>query len=570
MFARTLIITFEEGLGPSIVYANPQPKDAEDEAELMNIAIKLYAMIGRNPRTGVLNYIHIPDNPALMCAFILKKLAVEKSTDTRLRKYGVNLFVGLIFPYKEYKLNIRYHSQISETINTYLAPFNVIEQLNAEAFQFPSPLHPHSFLSLHHVINHHLQQWLQQDVPSTKELKKLKITKELLIEKLLEHSPIITLIIDKNGKIVFSSPNATKMFECSINEVLGRRLQVFLTPLHMKTRELFESIHLADIVSLTINSTTTIPFYVQNSGNKTFYFEALVSTIFIKNLPFIILQLIDVFDASTHEKRADSRLFETVMSEIPGNLLIVDKKYRIIYVSPYSQDIIKYSPAQLMGVSLFSIITEKDHNRIKNILKTEKKRKSIEITTEMVTKKDEHIPVLLKIRPFYIDKKITGKIISFFKLRELDQIDRFQQDLYKKFKQIIDNIPLPLVIINQRGLIIYINDLFTQIFGYQKKDILNQPIWVIVPPEETAILKTLVKSLFQRPISEERELAATKSRTCLDVTKYIECVRLTVNTKTGKPFSTHLHVKSVETDESLHENTKTGTAQTAVFLIHCE
>ncbi|MGE4159316.1 MAG: PAS domain S-box protein [Planctomycetota bacterium] len=101
------------------------------------------------------------------------------------------------------------------------------------------------------------------------------------------------------------------------------------------------------------------------------------------------------------------------------------------------------------------------------------------------------------------------QLIRGFKSMTLDLVES-----EKSFRQVIDNAPVAMLIVSQEGKIVYVNRLFTEVFGYGTDAILGQAIEILLPEryraQHPALRMGYVKAPDIRRMGAGRDLFALK------------------------------------------------------------
>jgi PAS domain S-box-containing protein len=80
-------------------------------------------------------------------------------------------------------------------------------------------------------------------------------------------------------------------------------------------------------------------------------------------------------------------------------------------------------------------------------------------------------------------------------------IERALRKSEERFRQVVEAAPNAMVMINQNGLIEMVNAQAERVFGYERQELLGQPIEILVPERFRRAHPGLRGSFFSGPVS---------------------------------------------------------------------
>ncbi len=136
----------------------------------------------------------------------------------------------------------------------------------------------------------------------------------------------------------------------------------------------------------------------------------------------------------------------------------------------------------------------------------------LEIDGEVFWRPDgSHFAVNYHVTPLYEDGDLVGSMVIF---RDVSERLRFQEELEAREKQVIqliDLAPDPMIVVDTRGVIEMVNRRVEAIFGYEREDLLGQPIELLVPirfaVHHPELVQGYVDNMLSRPEGEEQQAA---------------------------------------------------------------
>ena len=109
---------------------------------------------------------------------------------------------------------------------------------------------------------------------------------------------------------------------------------------------------------------------------------------------------------------------------------------------------------------------------------------------------------------------------------------KFAED---KFERLIESVPNAIIIVNQLGKIILLNSQAEKLFGYSRKELINQPVEILVPEQfrirHSEDRNNFISNPQARPMGQGRELFGRR--------------------KDGIEFPVEIGLKPVQTEKGL-------------------
>ncbi|MFX1516958.1 MAG: ATP-binding protein [Promethearchaeota archaeon] len=156
---------------------------------------------------------------------------------------------------------------------------------------------------------------------------------------------------------------------------------------------------------------------------------------------------------------------EEIFRSIDEGLILEDENFRIIYLNPKAEEILRYTTEELKNKSYATIIS--DDSIFKVHTETKKQRDGIRSSyrAELLTKDETKLPVLIHAAPFYRDNTFKGIMFAFTNLFPIIKIEEEILELKEYHQTMLDNLPVGIIGINTDKQIDYINKHFTQWSG---------------------------------------------------------------------------------------------------------
>ncbi|MBK5251658.1 MAG: PAS domain S-box protein [Peptostreptococcaceae bacterium] len=174
------------------------------------------------------------------------------------------------------------------------------------------------------------------------------------------------------------------------------------------------------------------------------------------------------------------QLFEGSMDAIA----LIDTNQKIVDSNLFFEKIFGYSAEESKGKSIEELIVPKEYlKESTGLMKKILTGKPIKEEIKRISKNGEVIEVEVAGHPILVDGEAVGIIVNYRDIRErkrmLEEIEK--QGAY--FKQLYDNSPLGIVIIDTQERVVDVNKGFCKIFEYEKAETIGEFINDLIAPE---------------------------------------------------------------------------------------
>jgi len=191
----------------------------------------------------------------------------------------------------------------------------------------------------------------------------------------------------------------------------------------------------------------------------------------------IITILRDITDQKEAEQklRASEEKYRYLIENAFEGVWVIDSNADTVLVNPSMAHILGYSAEEMIGESLFSFMDEKAVKITKNHLEKRKQGISEERDAEMIHKNDKK--VFLRIRPTPIFNHLGEYEGTYAFLANIIQRKSAEQKLKeseKKFRNLFENSPNIIILLDQKGVILDFNQLFLNKFNFEKKELVGK------------------------------------------------------------------------------------------------
>lgn len=181
-----------------------------------------------------------------------------------------------------------------------------------------------------------------------------------------------------------------------------------------------------------------------------------------------------------------SKRLKELIESVDDWLWEIDRTGRYTFSSPQCENIIGYPPEEVIGKTPLDFMTSGDAERVKNRFKSllEKPDTFRLIETEHLHKDGHQVFINTSASPFFDSNN------NFLGYRGVDRditpivtLESQEKILLKALNQMAE----ASLMVDTNLCITYVNKAFCSLFGYQKEDIIGQPIHIMNPPETDSL-----------------------------------------------------------------------------------
>ena len=212
---------------------------------------------------------------------------------------------------------------------------------------------------------------------------------------------------------------------------------------------------------------------------------------------------------------SESYVFSLIDSS-PDPLLVINQEGEILIVNNQLKNVFGYDKEELIGKKIELLLPETIRNKHISLRDSFFDNPSIRLMGEdrnlkAVRKNGEVFPVEVSLSPIPEQQQVIAIVRDITKRKELDNKLAVRD---KYITALMDSTPDPLLVVNNSGEIIIINQQLTEVFGYEKEELIGKKIEELLPQEFRSGHINVRNNFFDKPsvrmMGEDMELKALR------------------------------------------------------------
>jgi PAS domain S-box-containing protein len=186
----------------------------------------------------------------------------------------------------------------------------------------------------------------------------------------------------------------------------------------------------------------------------------------------------------TERKRAEDQ-FRKLLESAPDAMVIVNRQGQIVLVNTRTEQLFGYRRDELLNQSVEILVPERFHGRHvghRSGYTSDPRVRNMGANLELHGRRKDgtEFPVEISLSPLETEE---GTLVTSA-IRDVTERERFvaaRKRAEDQFRKLLEAAPDAMVIVNRQGQIVLVNTQTEHLFGYQRDELLNQNVEILVP-----------------------------------------------------------------------------------------
>jgi PAS domain S-box-containing protein len=305
----------------------------------------------------------------------------------------------------------------------------------------------------------------------------------------LEAAPNAMLMVDERGRIALVNVQLEHLFGYERSELLDQ-------PVEMLVPERYRSAHPGHRANFFHAPSTRAmgagrDLYGRRKDGAEVPIEIGLNPIRTDRGAFVLASIIDI----TERKRAEER-FRLVVEASPSAMIMVNTEGLITLVNTQTEQLFGYERSELLDQPVEMLVPERyrhTHRGHRTSFFQTPSARAMGAGRDLFGRRKDgtEIPIEIGLNPIHTDEG------AFVLASIIDITERKRAE--SRFSQLIEHAPNGMVMVNHEGKIVLVNSQIEESFGYERSELLGQPIEMLVPPRFRAHHSAYRNSFIAKP-----------------------------------------------------------------------
>jgi PAS domain S-box-containing protein len=340
--------------------------------------------------------------------------------------------------------------------------------------------------------------------------------------RVVEFAPNAMVMINSQGAIEMMNTQAERMFGFERHELLGQSIELLIPERfrdrHPNLRDFFDHPELRPIGAGR-------DLYGLKKDGSEFPIEIGLNPIETDEGTMVLSAIVDI----SSRKRLEER-FRQVVESAPNAMVMINASGKIVMVNAQAERVFGFNRAEMLNESIEMLVPERfraNHPGLRAAFFHSPESRPMGAGRDLYgLKKDgSEFPIEIGLNPIETEEgtMVLSAIVDISSRKRLEE----------RFRQVVESAPNAMVMIGMSGKIEMVNTQAERVFGFERSEMLGQPIEMLVPSRFRFNHPNLREAFFESPVS--RPMGAGRDLYGLK--------------KNGTEFPVEIGLNPIETDE---------------------
>jgi PAS domain S-box-containing protein len=341
--------------------------------------------------------------------------------------------------------------------------------------------------------------------------------------QVVEAAPNAMVMIDPGGKIEMLNAAAVSLFGYDRQDLLGHPVEILIPERFRHRHPSLRSAFFGDPQSRPMGAGRDL-YGLKRDGSE-FPIEIGLNPIETEEGTRVLSAIVDISGRKLLEDR-----FRQVVESAPNAMVMIGPLGRIAMVNAQAEKVFGYERAEMLGASIEMLVPERfrgHHPGLRTNFFAAPTSRPMGIGRDLFgLKKDgSEFPIEIGLNPIQTDEgaMVLSAIVDISARKQLED----------RFRQVVESAPNAMVMIGPLGKIVMVNNQAEKVFGFDRSEMVNQSIEMLVPERFRGHHPDLRDNFFGKP--EARPMGVGRDLYGLR--------------KDGSEFPIEIGLNPIETDE---------------------
>ena len=314
---------------------------------------------------------------------------------------------------------------------------------------------------------------------------------ERRLRQVVEAAPNAMVLVNAGGTIELVNAQTERLFGYSRDEMLGHPIEILIPERFRRNHPGLRGSYFAAPMSRPMGAGRDL-YGLKKDGTE-FPIEIGLNPIDTEDGTMVLSAIVDI----TSRKRLEDR-FRQVVESAPNAMVMINAQGVIEIVNAQTERVFGYTRKELLGRPIEMLVPERfraAHPGLRGSFFSKPLSRPMGAGRDLYgLKKDgSEFPIEIGLNPIDTDDgpMVLSAIVDITSRKRLED----------RFRQVVESAPNAMVMISDKGIIEMVNAQTERVFGHTRKELLGQPIEMLVPERFRSAHPGLRGSFFTKPLS---------------------------------------------------------------------